>query len=78
MVTKAVLTVHVFLSQLICYSEVCSYRVNTHLEVDNGQHESVISDEILVAIYCCYSDKYRPQTGDDYHGPTLNASRGGE
>ena len=52
--------------------------MNTHLEVDNGQHESVISDEILVAIYCCYSDKYRPQTGDDYYGPRLNASRGGE
>jgi hypothetical protein len=58
--------------------------VNTHLEVDNGQHESVIYYEILVASYCCYlmfttySDKYRPQTGDDYHGPTLNASRGGE
>jgi hypothetical protein len=56
------------LSQLIRYSEVCSGRVNTHLEVDNGQHESVISYGLLVTIYCCYimlttySDKYRPQT----------------
>ena len=45
--------IHVFLSQLIRYSEVCSDRVNTHLEVDDSQHESVISYEILVAIYCC-------------------------
>ena len=45
-VTKESLTVHVFLSQLVRYSEVCSERVNTHLEVDKGQHESVISYEI--------------------------------
>jgi len=42
-VTKADLTVHVFLSQFVRYSEVCSGRVNTHIEVDNGEHESVIS-----------------------------------
>jgi hypothetical protein len=46
--------VHVFLSQLIPYSEVCSERVNTHLEIDDNQHESVISYDILVAMYCCY------------------------
>jgi len=45
--------IHVFLSQLICYSEVCSGRVNTNLELGDSQHESVISYEILVAIYCC-------------------------
>jgi len=45
---------HVFLSQLVRYSEVCSERVNTHVEVDNGQHESVISYEILVAISYCF------------------------
>ena len=56
------------LSPLIRYSEVCSRRVNTHLEVDDSQHESVIFYDILVAIYCCYlmlttySDEYRPQT----------------
>ena len=60
--------------------------MNTYLEVDNGQHESLISYEILAAIYCCYlmltkyCDKYRPQTtldtGDDSHGPTHTAYRG--
>ena len=60
--------IHVFLFQLMRYSEVCSERVNTHLEVDDSQHESVISYDILVASYCCclmsttYSDRYRPQT----------------
>jgi len=58
----------VFLSQLMRYSEVCSEGVNTHLELDDSQHELIISYDILVAIYCCYlmfttySDKYRPQT----------------
>jgi hypothetical protein len=40
----------VFLSQLVRHSEVCSGRVNTHLEVDNGQYESVIYYDILVAM----------------------------
>jgi hypothetical protein len=59
--------IHVSLSQLMRYSEVSSERVNTHLEVDDSKPESVISYDILVAIYCCclmsttYSDKYRPQ-----------------
>jgi len=61
--------------------------VNTHLEVDNDQHESVIFYEIVAISYCYlmltkYCDKYRPQTtldtGDDSHGPTHNVSRGGE
>ena len=46
--------IHVFFSQLVRHSEVCSGRVNTHLEVDNGQCESVIYYDILVAMYCCY------------------------
>jgi len=44
----------VFLFQLVRYYEDCYRRVNTHLEVDNNQHESVISYDILVAMYCCY------------------------
>ena len=61
--------------------------MNTHLEVDNGQHESVISYEI-VAICCCYlmhttySDTYRPQTtldtGDYSDGLPHNVSRRGK